>query len=118
MSRLGVHAEVQRTTAFGPGRGQRVSAATVENIAGVHKGTAGGKAVMLVAHYDSVATGPGAGDDAAGGASVPEVLRALKAGPPLRNDVVALFTDGEEAGLLGAWGFVGEHKLAREVGSS
>lgn len=66
LSRLGVPAEVQRTTALGPGRGQRVSAATVENIAGVHKGTAGGKAVMLVAHYDSVATGPGAGDDAAG----------------------------------------------------
>lgn len=116
LSRLGVPAEVQRTTALGPGRGERVSAATVENIVGVHKGTAGGKAVMLVAHYDSVATGPGAGDDAAGVASVLEVLRALKAGPPLRNDVVALFTDGEEAGLLGAWGFVGEHQLAREVG--
>ena len=116
LGRLGVPAEVQRTTALGPGRGERVSAATVENIVGVHKGTDGGKAVMLVAHYDSVATGPGAGDDAAGVASVLEVLRALKTGPPLRNDVVALFTDGEEAGLLGAWAFVGEHKLAREVG--
>lgn len=116
LSRLAMPSEVQRTTALGPGRGERVSAATVENIVGVQKGTGGGKAVMLVAHYDSVATGPGAGDDAAGVASVLEVLRALKAGPPLRNDVVALFTDGEEAGLLGAWGFVGEHKLAREVG--
>ena len=116
LSRLGVPAEIQRTTALGQGRGERVAAATVENIIGLHKGTESGRAVMLVAHYDSVASGPGAGDDAAGVASVLEILRALKAGPPLRNDVVALFTDGEEAGLLGAWGFVAEHKLTQDVG--
>ena len=31
---------------------------------------------------------------------------------PLRNDVVMIFTDGEEAGLLGASSFVAEHPLA------
>jgi Zn-dependent M28 family amino/carboxypeptidase len=31
-----------------------------------------------------------------------ETMRAIKAGPPLKNDVICLFTDGEEVGLMGA----------------
>ena len=71
---------------------------------------------MLCAHYDSVPEGPGASDDAAGVAVVLETLRALKAGPPLDRDVIALFTDGEESGCLGARVFVDEHPWAGDVG--
>ena len=35
-----------------------------------------------------------------------ETVRALRAGPPLRDDVEVLLTDGEEAGLLGARAWV------------
>ncbi|CCH32926.1 M20/M25/M40 family metallo-hydrolase [Actinosynnema sp. NPDC047251] len=63
-------------------------------------------AVLLVAHYDSVPLGPGAADDGANVAAVLEVVRALRAGPGLRNDVHVLFTDAEEPGLLGARAFV------------
>jgi hypothetical protein len=42
-------------------------------------------------------------------------MRALKAGPPLKNDVICLLTDGEEVGLMGARAFVGEHPWARDV---
>ncbi len=45
-----------------------------------------------------------------------ETLRTLKTGPPLSNDVIFLFTDGEEAGLLGARAFVDEHPWAKDVG--
>ena len=63
-----------------------------------------GKAVLLMAHSDSVAAGPGAADDGSGVAILLEAIRALKARPATSKDhpVVALFTDGEEADLLGA----------------
>jgi hypothetical protein len=69
--------------------------------------------VVLVAHHDSVGAGPGASDDGAGVAVLLETARALGAGPPTRHPVVLLFTDGEEAGLLGARAFAREHPLAR-----
>lgn len=74
------------------------------------------KSVLLVAHYDSVPLSPGASDDGSGVVTLLETLRALKAGSPLKNDVVALFTDGEEVGTTGASSFVNEHSWARNVG--
>jgi hypothetical protein len=69
----------------------------------------------LSAHYDSVPAGPGASDDGAGVAGMLEIARILKARPAPRHPIVLLFTDGEEAGLLGALLFVHEHPLARHV---
>ena len=60
-------------------------------------------------------TGPGANDDGVAVATLLETARALTAGPQLRNDVLFLFTDGEETGLLGARAFVAEHPWAKEV---
>jgi hypothetical protein len=79
-------------------------------------GPPGKKALLLCAHYDSVPEGPGAGDNASGVAVVLETLRALKAGPSLQRDVIVLFDDGEENGLVGSEIFVNEHPWAREVG--
>jgi len=72
-------------------------------------------AVLLAAHYDSVAAGPGASDDGAGVAGILEIARILTALPPPRHPVVLLISDGEEAGLLGATLFVREHPLAKQV---
>src|SRR3712207_8983080 len=45
-------------------------AGTPENVLARLEGTADGdKAFLLMAHYDSVSTAPGAGDDGAGGAT-------------------------------------------------
>jgi hypothetical protein len=71
--------------------------------------------VLLVAHYDSAPQAPGAGDDGAAVAAVLESLRALRAGPALRNDVLVLLTDGEEMGLLGAGGFANDRARLRGV---
>ena len=91
-------------------------AATVKNIVARLKGTANTRAVMLAAHYDSVPSGPGASDDGSGTVTLVETARALKAGPPLRNDVIFLITDGEELGLLGAQAFVSEHPWVKDGG--
>jgi hypothetical protein len=79
-------------------------------------GVASSGAILLMAHYDSVPSGPGAADDACGVATLLEALRALKTGAPLRNDVIVLFTDGEEAGLLGAEAFVASDPWIKDVG--
>src|SRR5579863_4228033 len=71
--------------------------------------------ILLVAHYDSVPAGPGASDDGAAVASMLEIARTLSALPAPRHPIDLLFTDGEEAGLLGASLFVREHPLSHRV---
>jgi hypothetical protein len=68
------------------------------------------KAVLLMAHYDSVPNAPGASDDGLGTATLLETLRALKAGPLPKRDIIALFTDGEEIGRVGSRMFVGQSR--------
>jgi MFS family permease len=79
-------------------------------------GAGRGPAVLLVSHYDGVPGGPAASDAASGVAVLLETLRALRVGPALSNDVIALFTDDEEDGLLGAAAFVRDHPWAKDVG--
>ena len=114
----GFETAVSTSTALGPSEYKPFRVATVQNITGRLRGTAGGKAVMLVGHYDSVPTGPGASDDGAAVAAFLETARALKAGPPLKNDVVILLTDGEEIGLMGASAFVNEQRSNFDVGAA
>lgn len=59
--------------------------------------------IVLMAHYDSVPGSPGAADDAAGVASILEIVRTLKG--KTRRDLVVVFTDAEEVGLVGARAF-------------
>ena len=73
-------------------------------------------AVLLMAHYDSVAGSPGAADDAAGVATALETVRAVLADGRPARDLIVLFTDGEEAGLEGANAFFAGDPLARRVG--
>jgi hypothetical protein len=89
------------------------SCATVSNI--FAKPAGAGRAVLLVAHHDSVGAGPGASDDGVGGAAILEIARALR-GEPHRNPIAFLITDAEESGLVGAEAFVGDAALARNAG--
>lgn len=91
------------------------SIARVENVIGRIRGTRSAGAILLVAHYDSVPTGPGAGDDAHGVAVLLETARALAAHGRLQNDVILLFSDAEEMGTLGARAFVEQHPWFRDV---
>src|SRR5688572_19794159 len=88
LATLGLAPQVQEATAIGT---RYPAAGRVRNIVVRVPGTQpGGPAVLLMAHYDGVPAGPGAGDDASGSAVLLETLRALRASPPLRHDVIAL----------------------------
>lgn len=115
LARLGLPSQVE--TGIGEfHRFGRTFKGPVENIIARLAGTANTRPVMLAAHYDSVPAGPGASDDASGVATLLETLRALRSGPPLRNDVIFLLTDGEERGLLGSSVFMRDHPWRNEPG--
>lgn len=98
-------------------RGAAIVCGTVTDIlAPVIAGT--GKAIVLLAHYDSVPAGPGAADDGSGVATVLETVRALKAGGGAsKHPVIAVLTDGEEYGLLGADAFLANPAFKDKVGA-
>ena len=114
LTAMGLHPQVQATTAVGT---RYQEAGRIQNIlASIPGSDPNGKAVLLMAHYDGVEAGPAAADDGAGSAALLEVVRALRARKtPLAHDIIVLFTDGEEAGLLGAAAFVREHVWAKDV---
>jgi hypothetical protein len=91
-------------------------AGTVRNVVARLPGRDPSRTVLLVAHYDSVPVAAGAADDAGGVATLLETARALSVGPQLRNDVIFLFTDGEERGLLGARAFLRDEPWAYGAG--
>ena len=91
-------------------------AGTVRNVVARLPGSVGSRSVLLVAHYDSVPVSPGASDDASAVVALLETARALRSAPAPRNDVILLFTDGEERGQLGARAFLRDDPLAYGVG--
>ncbi len=112
---LGLDSEVQRALSSAR-EGRKVQAVRVENVLGRLRGTSGaGRAVLLVAHYDSVPTSPGASDNGAAVGTLLETARALAAGPKPAHDVMFLFSDAEEIGLHGARAFLRQHPWAREA---
>jgi len=67
-----------------------------------------GKALLIMAHYDSVPGSPGAVDDAAAVAVLIELARELHAHPPAQPVMLA-FTADEEGGLVGAEALEARH---------
>ena len=110
----GLQPQIQHSILFKPSQGAPESG--IQNVLARLKGTGNGRAILLVAHYDSVNGSFGASDDGSSVATLLETARTLKAGEPLKNDVIFLFTDAEEQGSLGAQVFVAEHDWARDVG--
>jgi hypothetical protein len=87
----------------------------VANIIARLRGTESDGAILLMAHYDTVSTSPGAVDNGSGVAVLLEMMRVLKSMEPLKNDVIVLFTDGEESALLGAQAFADEHAWMSDI---
>ncbi len=81
----------------------------VENILVRLPGTDPDGAILVIAHYDSTPGAPGAGDNGTGVVTLLELLRNLHSGSPFRQDVIFLFVDGEEPGLIGSNAFVAQH---------
>ncbi|WP_242921061.1 M20/M25/M40 family metallo-hydrolase [Pontibacter liquoris] len=114
MQALGLQPHVQDTFARNPVEDAGY-VGHVYNLVGRLKGTGtSGKAILLMAHYDSQPNARGAGDDGAGVAAILETVRALRQGKPLQHDVLVLLTDGEEYGLYGAQAFL-KHRWLQDV---
>jgi hypothetical protein len=115
LSGLGMNPQVFTAVGIYNGYGALIAGRTTDVLARL-PGTANSGAILLMAHYDSVSNGPGAADDGSGVAAILEGLRAVKTGSPLKNDLIVLITDGEEAGLLGADAFVASHPEMKDIG--
>jgi hypothetical protein len=97
-------------------RGEVQRAGHVANVIARLPGSHPTRDLLIAGHYDARSPSPGAGDAGATVAAMLETLRALRAAPPLRNDVVFLFTDGEETGWRGATAFIEQHPAAPKIG--
>lgn len=115
LNEIGVRPQLDTVTVTGAYSGIHYAASVVNIVARI-PGTHDTKAVLLMAHYDSVPTGPGASDDGSGVATILETLRALKASHPLKNTVIAVFTDGEEVGMMGGQAVAQNKILMKETG--
>jgi len=70
--------------------------------------------VLVTGHYDSHPPSPGAGDNGISVVAMLESIRVLRASLPLRNDILFLFTDGEELGWKGAITFITKYPKAKD----
>ncbi|MFL6097547.1 MAG: M28 family peptidase [Blastococcus sp.] len=113
---LGLDTRVQNSVGAWDSEPGSTDMARVRNVVGFLKGSHSTGRLYLMAHHDSVQNGPGGSDDGAGVSTLLETVRALSAGPPLRNDVVVVLTDAEEACLCGAEAFANSHPLAGSGG--
>ncbi len=113
---MGLEVSIQDTMAARKW-GSTLSASHVKNIIARFKGKrANAKHLLVLSHYDSQPNTPGAADDGAGVVAMLETIRALSLGAPLEHDVLFVFTDQEESGLLGAEAFVNTGSLATNTG--
>lgn len=112
LNQLGIEHRTQRKWAC---RFQSNHCAMVENLVAEIKGQSATNKIVLMAHYDSVPTSIGAGDDGAAVAAILETARILQLEAPLKRGIVLLFTDGEERGLLGAEAFFNHDSEADNI---
>lgn len=116
VKKIGYKCDIQQGTSFLRSDFLNYRASNVKNIIVRIKGKNNTKSVMLTAHYDTTPGGPGVSDDMSGVATLIETMRALKENKPLNNDVIFLFTDGEELDLNGAMLFAQKCPLFKNVG--
>ncbi|GII98655.1 Zn-dependent M28 family amino/carboxypeptidase [Sediminihabitans luteus] len=116
LEHLGLDPEVTRSVGEEGSLGDQARVASVQNVVATIPGTDPTLPVFLVAHYDSAEVSHGANDDGAGVATLLETARALREGPALRNDVVLVLTDAEEACLCGAEAFATSDPRAADGG--
>ena len=116
---LDLEPRVQTTTAVAPFPDRGLAhISRVKNILVRLEGTADTeKSVMLSAHYDTFSgSTPSASDCGSCVVTLLATMRALAAGPPLKSDVIFLFTDAEERVSAGARGFVEGDPWANDAG--
>ncbi len=108
---------VEQLTGMGLAEVQVQQTKGPENVVARLRGTNPTGAIVILAHYDTVSYSPGAGDNGSAVTVLLEVMRALAADSAPRNDIIALFDDGEEWPdiFAGTKAFVREHPWMSDV---
>ncbi|WP_172439842.1 M28 family peptidase [Pseudoalteromonas piscicida] len=116
LQKLGADASVQQADIQKLAFGNQYFA-QVENVIGVFRGSEPlGKALVLMAHYDSFSHSHGANDNGLAVATILETMRIVMEQGGVKNDVIVLLTDAEEQGGLGISAFMERHPLAKTIG--
>ncbi len=112
---MGLNPEIQTKTVFNK---KWSAGSTIENIVVKIKGSSNGKSLLVASHYDSNPhSSIGAADAGSGIVTILEGIRAFLAkNKTPKNDIIILFSDAEELGLLGAEAFVHSHPYAKNIG--
>jgi len=113
LKKMGIEPEIQTAEMYDPGS---FWAATVKNIIVRLPGTENSKSVLIMGHYDSARDSYGASDDGSAVVTMLETIRILLLKQPSKNDIIFLFTDGEEIASIGAKAFLEKHPLAKNIG--
>ncbi len=114
LQQMGYETEVHATSLFASYRFfQRV--AYLNNLLLKIPGTQGDQTLLIMGHYDTVISAPGASDNGAAVATMLETLRMLQQHPPTKNNLIFFFPDAEEDGLLGAQAFREQHPWAENI---
>lgn len=115
LEKLGLAPKIQKATVFNK---KWKAGTTVENIVAKIKGKTDGKSLLLLSHYDSNPhASVGTSDAGSGIVTILEGVRAFLANKKQpKNDIIILFSDAEELGLLGAEAFVKHHPEAKNIG--
>ncbi|PHR73671.1 MAG: peptidase M28 [Lutibacter sp.] len=113
---LGLQVELQDQIAIN--NKWKAATNTTNIIAKIEGSDTNSKALLLLTHYDSaVHSSLGASDAGSGVVTILEGVRAfLAANKTPKNDIIILFSDAEEIGLLGANAFVNHHSWTKNVG--
>ncbi len=117
LQNMGLNPEIQEQEVFN--EKWDVAAKTYNVIAKISGTDPNKKSLLLLSHYDSAphTASLGASDDGNGLVAILESIRAYTTkGIKPKNDIIILFSDAEEIGLLGAKAFVEHHPWAKKVG--
>lgn len=113
-AKMGLQAEIISAETIEKIRDE-IKGGTTKNIIIRIPGTDGKYKIAFNSHYDSTAYSYGAGDNGAAVGTMLETIRAIKAGNPLKNDLLFIFTDGEEETMLGARGLRDSTNLYQNI---
>jgi len=117
LQKMGLTVEIQEKEVYHPK--WKVASKVYNVLTKIEGSNPHSKSLLLLAHYDSAphSKSLGASDDGSAVVTILETIRAyIASGKKPKNDIIILFSDAEELGLLGAKAFVENHPWAKEVG--
>ncbi|MFN2260765.1 MAG: M20/M25/M40 family metallo-hydrolase [Psychroflexus sp.] len=115
---LGLEVQTQQDFVLSEDASFSIPENIIAKIPATKKSDSESKSLLLLSHYDSaVHSSPGASDAASGVAAILESIRVFQNKElDFKNDIIIVFTDAEEIGLMGAQLFSESHPWIEDVG--